>query len=435
MKIRSIPFSDELFYWLRIGKQPTVVEVQCTLAKRVVPRALKAALGDALRVHTNFRIRPVIVRGMFQAAVCDVKNPPLFKEDGRVRHMGTAETKGLMLYATYSEKMITLHFFHGLSDFRGFCAFLNTILKFYFHKLGKTEIELPEPDSRDAIPCFENIIEAGAPGEPLGMFDPKEHDIFHIPEENFGKKTTMQHICEIDVPLDPLLVLSRGNESSVVPTIQAFMGRAIRKTYEVGEKIIVGYTPVDLRPIFHFENSGNSSSNFPIPYTEKMDRYDLNERSMYLRSILDIQSQPENLYVKVKYARDAIMAVAQKHLPIGIRTRMITNGGRKIDREIYTYGISYAGKVRFGDEIDPYVASVTACAGSYSYPLWIVACETGGILRMVLTQAYESDTLARNICREIADQIPGTSFIDWGHHYFDEFYLKDIRRLRRRFWR
>ncbi len=54
---------------------------------------------------------------------------------------------------------------------------------------------------------------------------------------------------------------------------------------------------------------------------------------------------------------------------------------------------------------------------------------------MVLTQAYESDTLARNICREIADQIPGTSFIDWGHHYFDEFYLKDLRRLRRRFRR
>ena len=96
-----------------------MVEVQCTLAKRVVPRALKAALGDALRVHTNFRIRPVIVRGMFQAAVCDVKNPPLFKEDGRVRHMGTAETKGLMLYATYSEKMITLHFFHGLSEIPG----------------------------------------------------------------------------------------------------------------------------------------------------------------------------------------------------------------------------------------------------------------------------------------------------------------------------
>ena len=432
MIVRSIPFSDELFYWLRTGKQPTVLEVRCNLNKRVKPRALKTALGGALRVHTNFRIRPVIVRGGFQAVVADVKNPPLFKEDGRVRHIGTAESRGLMLYASYGEKDFTLHIFHGLSDFRGICAFLNTILKFYYHELGQSGIRLPEPDSRDAIPCFENILDAGAPGDPIGMFDPREHDIFVIPEENFGKKTTMQHICEIDVPLEPLLVLSRGNESSVVPTIEAFIGRAIRKTYDVGEKIITGYTPIDLRPIFHFENSGNSSSNFPIPYTEKMDRYDLNERSMYLRSILDLQSQPENLYVKVKYARDAIMAVAKKPLPLGIRARLITNGGRKIDRGIYTYGISYAGKVRFGVEIDPHVASVTACAGSYSYPLWILACEFDGILRMVLTQSYESDTLARNICREIADKIPGTSFIDWGHHEFDEFYLKDLRHLRRR---
>lgn len=43
MKIRPIPFSDELFYWLRMGKQPTVVDVHCTLTERVVPRALKAA--------------------------------------------------------------------------------------------------------------------------------------------------------------------------------------------------------------------------------------------------------------------------------------------------------------------------------------------------------------------------------------------------------
>lgn len=432
MILRPIPFSDELFYWLRTGKQPTVLEVQCSLAEKIVPRALKTAFAQALRVHTNFRIRPVIVRGKFMALVRDVKNPPLYKEDGRVRHLGTAETKGLMIYAVWEGKKIALHLFHGLSDFRGICAFMNTLLKFYYHELGQSEIRLPEPDSADAIPCFENILAAGAPGAPLGMFDPKEHDIFQIPEENFGKKTTMQHICEIDVPLEPLLALSRGNESSVVPTIEAFIGRAIRRTYEVGEKIIIGYTPVDLRPIFHFENSGNSSSNFPIPYTKKMDRYDLNERSMYLRSILDIQSQPENLYMKVKYARDAIMSIAEKPGPVGIKARIITNGGRKIDREIYTYGISYAGKVRFGEEIDPHVTSMTARAGSYSYPLWILACETGGILRMVLTQAFESDTLARNICREMADRIPGTKFIDLGHHSFDEFYLKDLRRLRGR---
>lgn len=265
--------------------------------------------------------------------------------------------------------------------------------------MGLADIKLPEPDSEDTIPCYENILKGGAPGKTIGYFVPKEEEVFRLPEKNFGKRTTMQHICEIDVPLKPLLALSKNNESSVVSTLHAFIGRAIRKTYDVGEKVIIGYTPVDLRPIFHFETSGNASSNFPIPYSAKMDRYDINERS---KPFIDTS------------------------LPVGIKTKIIVREGRKTDTAIYTYGISYAGKVRFGEEIDPHVTSLTAYAGSYSYLLWILACEFGGTLRMVFTQSYESDTLVRNISREIASEIPGTVFSDWGHH---EFYLRHMKHL------
>lgn len=325
--------------------------------------------------------------------------------------------------------MITLHVFHGLSDFRGICSFIGTWLKFYFHRLGLADVKLPEPDSMDTAPCFENILKAGAPGDPIGYFVPKEEDVFHLPEKNFGKKTTMQHICEIDVPIKPLLALSKNSESSVVPTIHAFIGRAIRKTYEVGEKVIIGYTPVDLRPIFHFETGGNASSNFPIPYTEKMDHYELNKRTMFLRSLLDVQIQPENLYERIRSVWDRSVPFIGTALPAGIKSKIIVREGRKTDTASYTYGISYAGKVCFGDEIDPHVTSLTACAGSYSYPLWILACEFGGTLRMVFTQSYESDTLVRNICRELASEIPGTVFSDWGHHEFDEFYYRHLQHL------
>ena len=132
-------------------------------------------------------------------------------------------------------------------------------------------------------------------------------------------------------------------------------------------------------------------------YSEKMDCYGLNERSMYLRSILDIQIQPENLYQRIKATMEQVIPVFGWPLPIGIKTRLILKVGRKSDTESYTYGISYAGKVRFGDELDPYVTSVTACAGSYSYPVWILACEFGGILRLVFTQAFASDILVGNI--------------------------------------
>ena len=295
--------------------------------------------------------------------------------------------------------------------------------------MGLADIKLPEPDSEDTIPCYENILKGGAPGKTIGYFVPKEEEVFRLPEKNFGKRTTMQHICEIDVPLKPLLALSKNNESSVVSTLHAFIGRAIRKTYDVGEKVIIGYTPVDLRPIFHFETSGNASSNFPIPYSAKMDRYDINERAMFLRSLLDVQIQPENLYERLRAVWERSKPFIGTSLPVGIKTKIIVREGRKTDTAIYTYGISYAGKVRFGEEIDPHVISLTACAGSYSYPLWILACEFGGTLRMVFTQSYESDTLVRNISREIASEIPGTVFSDWGHHEFDEFYLRHMKHL------
>lgn len=427
--IRQFYFADEIFYWARIGNQPTVLEFQCTLAQNAEPEALGAALVNALEVHTNFRIRPVVARGQYMASVEEVKRPPLYEETGRKRRMCTRETEGLLLYATYKERLVTLHVFHSLSDFRGICAFINTWLKFYFDKLGLAKVELPALDSADTIPCFENILVAGAPGKTLGYYFPKEEDVFHLPEENFGKRTTVQHICEIDVPIGPLLALSKNSESSVVPTLHAFIGRAIRKTYDVGDKVIIGYTPVDLRPIFHFQTSGNASSNFPIPYSERMDRHDLRERAMFLRSIMDLQLQPENLYERVRSTWERSVPFISKPLPAGLKSKIVVREGRKTDTASYTYGISYAGKVRFGEEIDPHVTSLTACAGSYSYPLWILACEFGGTLRMVFTQSYESDKLVRNICEEIAAEIPGTSFSDWGHHEFDEFYYRHLQHL------
>ena len=429
VQIRPLYFADNIFYWSRIGKQATVLEIQCSLTETVDPKALENAFLSALQVHTNFRIRPVIIGFKFQAIVEDLTKVPLFRKDGRKRHLGSAETGGLPLCIEYDAENITLHIFHGISDFRGICSFIHTLLKFYFHELGRFQGELPQPDSSDTMPAFESFISKGAPGAPIGMFLPDENKVFHLPEKNFGKKTTMQKICEIDVPLQDLLLLSKSSESSVMPTLQAFIGRAIRRTYEVGEKLVVCYTPVDLRPIFQYTTGGNGSSNFCVPYSKEMDRYELSDRAMYLRSILDVQIQPENLYARVKGTMERVAPAIRWKIPLGLKTRLIVDAGRKTDRGAYTYGISYAGKVRFDDEIAPCVKSLTGCAGSYSYPLWIVASETNGILQMVLTQAFEDTTLAKAIFQELESQVPGTRYKEWGHHVFGDYTLKSVKRL------
>ena len=429
MSLRELNFSDELFYWHRTGIQATVIEVKCTLSQKVNVRALKHGLKEALRTHTNFRARPVIVRGRVKAVVKDVNDPPVFPEDGCPRHFGTAQTRGLMLYAAYREREITLHIFHGLADMRGNYGFLKTLMKFYCHEAGLSEPGLPAPDSADTAPVFEEILQENPGEKTIGRFDVKKHDIFHIPEVRFSKRTTLQRRFEIDVPLPPLLTLSKASESSVVLTIQAVVGHAIRKTYDVGERDIVCYTPIDLRVVFHHETGGNSFSSFANVYPAKLDKYDLTERAMLLRSAMDLQIQPENLYEGVVQTRKFLEPYFKMPLPVEIAARFSVSAGRKADNAKYTYGISYPGNISFSGQIDPFVESVCASAGSYSYPLWIVACEYKGVIRMMITQSFESDVLVKAIYKEFADSIPETAFRDHGKHHFDEFHLKDLRHL------
>ena len=424
--MKELYFFDETFYWGRSGRRATVIKAECELTQDVRPDELRAAVVSALRVHRNFRARPVIVGRRFLVEDSEAEQVAVVSEaDGLPRNVGTKETGGLMLYVSYGERRFTLHVFHGLADMRSICGFLGTVLRFYCQAGGDN---LPAADSIDTFPCHEYILGGGAPGEPEGKFIPQEHDIFHLPERLFSTRTTRQHIIDIDVPLAPLLAFARESGSSVVPALNAVIGRAIRQRYDVGQKEIVCYTPKDLRPVFHFETGGNGAIPFSLPYTAETDRLPLGERARRLREEMMVQTRPANLYAAVAQWRadfDQIFAVP---LPVTKVSPMVVKSRRQNDSAFCTYGISYAGHLDFGDAIARQVQAVGVSAGSYSYPLWIIACEYKGILRMRLVQSFESDRLATVIHQELAALFSGTAYTDRGHHDFDSFPLGSVPR-------
>ena len=413
-------FFDETFYWGRSGKRATVIEAECELMQNVRPDELRAAVLNALRVHRNFRARPAIVGRRFLVDTSEAEQVTVVR-DGQPRSLGTKETEGLMLYVSYGERCFTLHVFHGLGDMRSICAFLHTVLRFYCHV---DDDNLPAADSMDTFPCHEHILQECAPREPDGRFIPQEHDIFHLPEELFSSTTTRQRIIDIDLQLKPILAFARENGSSVVPALNAIIGRVIRQCYDVGQKEIVCYVPIDLRRVFHFESGGNGAIPFSLPYTAETDRLPVGERARRLRMELNVQIRPENLYATVARQRSDFDPVFSSQLPVQQTSSWAVKNGRKIDSAINTYGISYVGHLDFGDAIAQQVQTVGVSAGSYSYPLWIVACEYKGIIRMRLVQSFESDRLATAIHQELIALFPGTTYTDRGWHDFDSFLLE-----------
>ena len=429
--MKELYFFDETFYWGRSGRRATVIEAECELTQSVRPDELRAAVVSALRVHRNFRARPVIVGRRFLVEDSEAEQVAVVSEaDGLPRNVGTKETGGLMLYVSYGERRFTLHVFHGLADMRSICGFLGTVLRFYCQAGGDN---LPAADSIDTFPCHEHILGGGAPGEPEGKFVPQEHDIFHLPERLFSTRTTRQHIIDIDVPIAPLLVFARESSSSVVPALNAVIGRAIRQRYDVGQKEIVCYTPKDLRPVFHFETGGNGAIPFSLPYTAETDRLSAGERARRLREEMMVQTRPENLYATVAQKRADFDQIFAAPMPVTEVSPMVVKSDRQKDSAFCTYGISYAGHLDFsdhqgGDAIARQVQTVRVSAGSYSYPLWIIACEYKGILRMRLVQSFESDRLANVIYEELAALFPGTAYTDRGRHDFDSFPLGSVPR-------
>ena len=419
-------FFDETFYWGRSGKRATVIEAECELTQSVRPEELRAAVLSALRVHRNFRARPVIVGRRFLVDTSEVEQVTVVSEDDQPRNL-IKDTEGLMLYASYGESRFTLHVFHGLGDMRSICAFLHTVLSFYCHTNDNSQLAA---DSMDTFPCHEHILEGGALGEPEGKYIPQEHDIFHLPEKLFSSRTTKQRIIDIDLPLAPILAFARENGSSVVPALNAVIGRAIHQCYDVGQKEIVCYVPTDLRPVFHFESGGNGAIPFSLPYTAETDRQPVGERARRLRTELNVQTRPANLYATVARLRSDFDQIFSAPMPIRLTSPQVVKNGRKKDSAINTYGISYAGHLDFGDAIAQQVKSVGVSAGSYSYPLWIVACEYKGIIRMRLVQSFKSDRLATAIHQELAAHFPGTTYTDRGCHDFDSFPLSSVPRKR-----
>ena len=419
-------FFDETFYWGRSGKRATVIEAECELTQSVRPEELRAAVLSALRVHRNFRARPVIVGRRFLVDTSEVEQVTVVSEDDQPRNL-IKDTEGLMLYASYGESRFTLHVFHGLGDMRSICAFLHTVLSFYCHTNDNSQLAA---DSMDTFPCHEHILEGGAPGEPEGKYIPQEHDIFHLPEKLFSSRTTKQRIIDIDLPLAPILAFARENGSSVVPALNAVIGRAIHQCYDVGQKEIVCYVPTDLRPVFHFESGGNGAIPFSLPYTAETDRLPVGERARRLRTELNVQIRPANLYATVAQLRVDFDKIFSAPMPIRLTSPQVVKNGRKKDSAINTYGISYAGHLDFGDVIAQQVKTVGVSAGSYSYPLWIVACEYNSIIRMRLVQSFKSDRLATAIHQELTALFPGTTYTDRGCHDFDSFPLSSVPRKR-----
>lgn len=298
MNLQEVYTASKIFYCMTSGNHDYTIPLQAELTVKVNEEHLRKAVKRAMAVHPHFYNCPVISDNKVYTVRQDGAEVPVFPETNKGRCYGTEDTCGYLFYVTFEGTDLYLRMFHGLCDGRGGYMFLSTLLYFYFQECGI--IFEPDPDtvterkSEEPFDAYGKTLEtiSGDRQQPAGFS--VSRDSFALPETFFSNETNSYKLMEIDTQLLPLLEASKKCSSSVAPFLASLIGSAIHDMYEVGDKTIVAYMPVDLRTRFGFETSENASSSTFLPYAADMQQLPPEERAGKLRNILNFLTEPEN---------------------------------------------------------------------------------------------------------------------------------------------
>ncbi len=431
--LRNLGAIDQMCYWFSSGNQTSTVNLEVVLREDVDEEILKDAVMRAMQTRSVFRSHPVIVEGRVKVSIdADVMKVPVFAASDKTRKIGTADTYGYLFYFSVQKNELTFHMFHGLTDGMPSLEFLTMVVNYYFQKAKGIHFDPPEPDSPDEFMILDYVMEKSANDNSIGRFEPEEHadEVFHLQEEQFEESACKWRVFEIDVPLLPLLTLTKSKGTSVVPMFEAIIGNAIRKHYVVGDKMIVCFTPVDMRRIFGCDTKHNGSSVVMLPYRAMMDGLDIDKRALLLRRILEFQIRPGNIRDGLKRTCIPYWQAESQPYPIEQIVPMIKwMKVRKKYMPPNTYGLSYAGNVSFLEQVEPYVVSAKANVSGGEVPFMIAAIESKGVVRLMISQSFGDDGLTKTIYREMRDVIPETEFIDCGIRKYDRLDLEDLEHI------
>lgn|GEM_PF-6157251 len=424
MDLKKISAGDKGFYYGLSGDQTTILNKRIVLDEKVDAEILRAALAEALERYPKMKDRAVVHEGSLYYAPND--SEPVIFEDDRRRLIGTDETAGYLFAIDVSGTEIHIRMHHGLMDGNGYFQFLKTLLYYYFTKKGYyidtegmvlTNDDPPE-DPQDHY-AYEKYGRDDA--QPLVLYESSK--AFRVPDELYDVSRPICRKFRITSRMDTLLKIAKRHETSVVPVFAAMLSQTLHDIYDVGDEPVTGYIPVNLRPVFKAKAPGNFSLNITLPFAAGLAQKNFDTQVTVERGILDLQKQKENF----EYRLYRLCANSEKLDMIdpdpAVRQQLIGQKMKATSREKFTYLMSYVGHEGLPADMEIHVVSMEHTQPAFTVPLVMRGAEYKGRLSMVITQAFESDSIPKELCSMMNEYGGEAEYADLGTEEFDKFLI------------
>ncbi len=369
--------------------------------KEVVDEAcLKSALEETL---PRFRVHAMkVVTDRERCYLMVNEAPPvLHKNDGTRQTVGGAFNNGYLTRVGYCGHEITIDIFHGSCDGMGTLPFMQSLLFAYCReKYGAKAEDIPGlilPDTPEDPREYADPI-LFLPSEsvlPEGRYQWQQG--FSLPDEQMASPFACAHY-HIDVDAATMDGFLKKHETSVSTAFSLLANRVIARNNDTKGLPVVAAMAVNARPAYHAEKTMQCCvGTLPIYYDEEMDALSLDEQLKKTREIILTQARPENIIAAAQGTLrfNQKMMAEQKSLE---EKRAYCTHINARSGSLYTYGISYVGKVQLGKGIDEHISEISAQLSANTLPLVIEIVKFDGRYQVTWMSHFKKDRYLEAFC-------------------------------------
>ncbi len=353
---------EEIRFYTDVREHSCTFRYKFHLKEAVRETEVRTALQKTLALFPRFAMRPLIRQDGSGVILVPNDAPLPIHFDGEPRALGTEETNGYLFRIIIEDNTLTVSFFHAMTDGLGAIRFMTHVIYYYMLELGYEvdgeniimsgeDADSPE-SNKTLIECLKDADipdpdEASKPQKPQG-------ELFHVPEfkELFYKEG--YHVVVIECDAGKWMKVVHENETTPLCLTFALLSRAVRRVYDVGDKIIATSFAIDIRDRLHSSSLSEMTTIANLYYLPEYDDMPLKDACAHIRETLNKETALPVLKQSF-YAMFEYLPLFKKKIDLRDhekRREFMLEKEKQPNRRLF---ISNLGRIKFPKDIASYI--------------------------------------------------------------------------------
>lgn len=364
---------DGMRYYKKTDEQNNVPRFVVHMDAPVDEACLTRAAQTALDRHRVFRLSVVQDAKRFYL-VTNNGEAVIHPDDGSRHEAGGEKNNGFLTYISYRDNIISVDFFHGVTDGMGVIAFLKTLLGCYcrerYEGILAPPVSTPE-DPREYADSLLFVTDTPVSSGPKYEYQ----QAFRLPGVQMMTEYASKYY-KFRLDAEPFERFMRDNGASRSAVFAWMMNRTVAQVHPEANDPIVAALAVDARKAYGAELTQQCCvATVPIWYDKELAALPITEQLTKTRQMIVDGTRTDTLIAGAQRTKKFNETMEDRYDTL-VEKQAFARAVNKQGGIKYTYGLSYIGEPKYGGGIDEHVMEsyIVLCANTIPVIMEVAKC-------------------------------------------------------------